>query len=185
MGKISSSSFINRDTMIHSTTVYARSSKPKRSFSIVVKGLMISTVLLSNIALGGGYVSAATNAPIFPIINHEYQNTVNIQDEEVLISNLNLAVQVIKESGWSIKALTDLMDSLTAIENRLFDGDGFHSKEELKTVVLETENVVTSYGGDGLPTLRGNGNAILEKTGRIKSKLGNGQVKTKPGLEVR
>jgi len=43
----------NVDAQLHMSATYTRHSKPKRTFSLVIKGIMLSSVMLSNIAMGG------------------------------------------------------------------------------------------------------------------------------------
>ncbi len=162
--------YINEDTQVHMTTTYTRHSKPKRVFSFVIKGMLISSALLTSIALGGVDAYASINPTITTTAIQQVE--VNIEDEQALISNLNLAVKVMQENGWSVKRLTAIMDQLNTIEKRLFGDNGFKFTEELKKAILETERVVTANGGDGLMTLRGKNVSIIESIGRIKSKLG-------------
>ncbi|BFH67321.1 hypothetical protein J27TS7_15760 [Paenibacillus dendritiformis] len=149
--------YANEETMIYSSTVYTRHSKPKRSFSFVIKGMIISAAFLASIASGGVSVNAASTPSIPPTIAAQ-QVQVNFEDEATLIANLNMAVKAIKEEGWTIQRLTKIMDQLTLIEDRLFDGNIFKGDEELrshlKIALTETESVFTAHGADGLPTLR-------------------------------
>ncbi|SFM05333.1 Copper amine oxidase N-terminal domain-containing protein [Paenibacillus sp. 1_12] len=175
MGNKTRESFVNTDTMVHMTTVYTKRGSgklTKRSFSFVVKGMLISSILLGALAVWSVNTYAATDPSIPPTSLATQQLKANYEDEDAIIMNLKSAVKVIKESGWSVKALTSLMDQLTLIEKEIFDGNGFKSTGVLKTAILETEAVVVSYGGDGLMTLKGNDNSILESLRRIKAKLG-------------
>lgn len=145
------------DTKLYLSTVYTRQSKPKRSFSLVIKGMIISATLLGSISLGGVSALAASTPSIPPTIAAQ-QVQVNFEDEATLIANLNMAVKAIKEEGWTIQRLTKIMDQLTLIEDRLFDGNIFRGNEELRSLLkialTETESVFTAHGADGLSTLR-------------------------------
>ncbi|CAM4415442.1 copper amine oxidase N-terminal domain-containing protein [Paenibacillus alkaliterrae] len=159
----------DEETKIHLSTVYTRHSKPKRSFSLVIKGMMISAALLGSIAIGGVPAHAASN-PSIPPTSAAQLIQANFEDESALVVNLNMAVTAIKENGWSVKRLTVLMDHLTAIEKKLSDTNSNKPSEGLMTAILEAEKVVASHGDDGLSTLRGEN--VSDKLSRIKEMVG-------------
>ncbi|MDU5141836.1 MAG: copper amine oxidase N-terminal domain-containing protein [Paenibacillus dendritiformis] len=148
--------YVNEETKIYSSTVYTRGSS-KRTFGFVIKGMIISATLLASIA-SGGFQANAASIPSIPPTTAAQQVQADFEDEATLIANLNMAVKAIKEEGWTTERLTKIMDQLTLIEDRLFDGNIFKGKEELrshlKIALTETESVFTAHGADGLPTLR-------------------------------
>ncbi len=162
----------NVDAQLHMSATYTRHSKPKRTFSLVIKGIMLSSVMLSNIAMGGVSAFAATSPdlPTHPISAPTSQQ-IQVQ-EDALVKNLRLAIKAIEEIGWSQKTLQVIAENLHAIDDKLTNDIGYKFTLGLKDAVVETKLVMSKFGGDGLTELRGKGNSINETLQSIEMKLG-------------
>ncbi|GMK39034.1 hypothetical protein PCCS19_20880 [Paenibacillus sp. CCS19] len=163
---------INNETQVHMTTVYSRQKSAKRTFSFVIKSMLIGSVLLGAFAFSGvNMASAATSNPTTQPVAAAQQIVNYQEDEQALIANLCLAVKVIKESGWTPIALTNILDSLEKIDAKASSPFGFSDVASLKPIIQETEKVAKLYGSDGLSTLR-SGGTITETIARIKQSTG-------------
>lgn len=162
---------------VQMSSVYTRSKPAKRSFALVVNGVLMTTALIGQLVLGGGSALAAPSSPSLssPIAAAQQQSVSSgyetyVFDEDTYVSNLNKAVAALKESGWSIETVTQVMDSLSAIEEKMDEGFAFQG-ESLRTALTNTKIVVTIQGGDGLSALRGQSNTIMSQVDRIKDRL--------------
>ncbi|WP_079912988.1 copper amine oxidase N-terminal domain-containing protein [Paenibacillus sp. 32352] len=163
---------MNENTQIHMSTVYTRQKPPNRTFSFVICRMLIGSMLLGSIALSGGNVASAATFNPTTQPGAAAQQVVNYQeDEQALIANLSLAVKVIKESGWTPTALTNILDSLEKIDTKANSPFGFLDVASLKPIIQETEKVAKLYGSDGLSTLR-SGETLTETIARIKRSTG-------------
>ncbi|KIL39543.1 hypothetical protein SD70_19255 [Gordoniibacillus kamchatkensis] len=162
---------------VQMSSVYTRSKPAKRSFALVVNGVLMTTALIGQLVLGGGSALAAPSPHSLssPVAAAQQQSVSSgyetyVFDEDTYVSNLNKAVAALKESGWSIETVTQMMDSLSAIEEKMDEGFAFQG-ESLRTALMNTKIVVTIQGGDGLSALRGQNNTILSQINRIKGRL--------------
>ncbi|ATA61246.1 hypothetical protein GS458_2811 [Geobacillus stearothermophilus] len=119
------------------TSVYTRNKgtnkSVKRSFSLVISNLLISTVLMGALGISGGTVEAAssTQTPTQVV-----QVTQKYQDDATLLANVNLALDVLKKNGLTLATLSLLHSSLKDIENKV-NANQFTSTNNLyKTLVL-------------------------------------------------
>ncbi|MEF3302523.1 stalk domain-containing protein [Paenibacillus sp. GYB003] len=162
---------------VQMNSVYTRSKPAKRSFALVVNGVLMTTALIGQLVLGGGSALAAPSSPSLssPIAAAQKQTIpsgyeTHVYDEDTYVSNLNIAVAALKESGWSIEIVTQVTDSLSAIEEKMDEGFSFQG-ESLRTALANTKIVVTIQGGDGLSALRGQSNTLMSQINRIKERL--------------
>lgn len=165
------------DVKVQMSSVYSRSKPAKRNFALIVNGVMFSTLLVAQLALGGGSAHAATPSLPTPVAAAQQKtaaSSINQQalDEQAYVSTLNNAVAALKESGWSLQAVSDIIDSLSAIEKKMDSGTAF-STGLLQKALINTRIVVIAQGGDGLPTLRGQESTILSTVERISNRLDN------------
>ena len=172
--------YVNENVQLHMSASYIRNgrsrsssepNKPKRTFSLVIKGLMLTPVLLSSLAVGGVSAFASTSPALpsqQPIVQVSQQ--VNLQEDE-LVTNLRLASKVINEIGWNQEALHAVADGLRAIDNKLTDDIGYRFTLGLKDAILDIKAILAKYGGDGLSGLRGQGNSINETLQSIEAKM--------------
>ncbi|WP_080833707.1 copper amine oxidase N-terminal domain-containing protein [Cohnella massiliensis] len=171
---------VNENIQLHMTATYIRNgrlknnlqpNKPKRTFSLVIKGFMLSSVLLSSLAVGGVSALAATSPdlPTHPIIAASSQLTK--VHEDALVENLRLAVKAIEDQGWTREKLQSIKACLTNIEEKLNEEASYGSASGLMDALLETEIVITKYAGDGL--FEGRYDSIYDTLQRIKTMLNN------------
>jgi hypothetical protein len=128
----------------------------------VVNSLLISSVLFRALSTGRGTTSTNSSKII---------QSDSVQDNQVLILNLELAIKTIEENGWSLKAFSSLVDSLMEIEMRL-NSNGISSTKSLKTLVVKAEVVIKKYNSGGITELMGKRNIALDSISRIKNMLG-------------
>lgn len=94
--------YVNEDVNLQMEATYTRHSKPKRSFDLVIKGILISSFMLSNFAMGGVSAFAATS-PDLPNSPTSVQASQQIQvQEDELVVNLRLAIKAIEDIGWDV-----------------------------------------------------------------------------------
>lgn len=171
---------VNENIQLHMSASYIRNgrsrsisepNKPKRTFSLVIKGFMLSSVLLSSLAVGGVSALAATSPdlPTHPIIAASSQLTK--VHEDALVENLRLAVKAIEDQGWTREKLQSIKACLTNIEEKLNEEASYGSASGLMDALLETEIVITKYAGDGL--FEGRYDSIYDTLQRIKTMLNN------------
>lgn len=163
------SHYVNSDVHLHMCATYKRQYKPKRSFSLVIKGIMLSSAMLG-ILTTTGVAAAATSLPDLaanPPTIHEVQQL----QEDQLVVNLRVAIKTIEEFGWSLETKQAMLDSLQKIESQFSEGSYFGTTG-LYDALLDAKYVYAKYGQDGLTALLGEGNSINETIQRIETKMG-------------
>lgn len=168
-------SYRNEDAQLHMSATYirkGRSGQSKRTFNLVIKGFMLSSVMLSSFATAGipAFAAASPDLPTHPISAQASQQ-VQVQDDELVV-NLRLAIKTIEELGWSQKTLQSISEYLHTIDNKLTDDLGYRFTWGLKDIIMDTKLAISKYGGDGLTELRGKGNSIIESIQSIETKMG-------------
>lgn len=151
--------YVSEDTQIQVTNVYRRNKtkrdKMKRTFNFVLKGMMLSSVLVSSViaGLGGGGVAKAdglnSQNPQDPnqtptsteVVRGEYQ------DEQARILNLKNSNRVLDAAiksgqldGWVYERV---MKSLVSIDIKLDIDKKFELSSELIDEMMKTENLLS------------------------------------------
>lgn len=142
---------ITEDTQVHMTAVHSRNKQKKktdvkRTFNLVINGLLLSSTLIGSVLLAGCGKAPIVNASPNPIPTPDVnlQQTVNpAQAEETLVSNLRMATKVIQaaidRNEWSLSMLDTLQSRLTSIEAKLAVDGKFTSNVDIATALTETD----------------------------------------------
>lgn len=167
---------INKSVQIHMSVEHSRKqgkSNVKRAFSLVMNGVLLSSMILGAITITGCQNSNNSNVKAAAAVTQQK----NVDDESAYISNLKLAVKAINDTitanNWSATSFDNLCKSLINIENKLKTSD-FKSnvalveaiKEASKTVNGVDVNKISSING-----LKGKYDNAVETLGRIKNRL--------------
>jgi len=147
---------VNEDTHLRMTATYTRRARAvdkkklvKRSFDLVVKGILISSTLLSSLAfakdthaaMAQTYTDMAYKAP-------EYVAPVRtVEDQQMaLVSNLRMAVKVLDASIKSGEISADFFDKVTksihTIDAYLLANQSFVVMDQLVSTVNQTDAVL-------------------------------------------
>lgn len=130
----------DQTTAIHLSSTYSRSkvngkSFAKRSFSIVVCGMMLGSNLI------GGLLSNNTVQSENSLSQSVSSGTLlNRFIDDVYLQNLRMAVQSLNADGWNFTRLRLVSNSLMEIEKKLSGNVDFLNIEALRSVILETED---------------------------------------------
>lgn len=141
---------------IYGVTEFTRKnkkSKVKKSFSVVLNGLMIGTVLASTFA--GPMVQANAVSGPLPDLDEGGETKIqastlsNYQDESGYLINLQQITSIlqdsIKESTVQASTYRSLLQSVTAIQTYLATSDKSPSQELISSVEITTEVVKKDY----------------------------------------
>lgn len=175
MSKVTS----NENIKMHMSTIHSRVKNKtvvKRAFSLVMNGVLISSVLLSSIALAG--CQSANGATVSDKVPIAITQQVNAEDEVTYITNLNMAIKaindVIASNGWTTSTFDSFYKTIIGIEVKL-NTDGFKNTESLVTTIKEADKTVSNVDATKLESIGG----LKEKhtntkdtINRIKNKLG-------------
>src|SRR5690606_453597 len=102
------------------SATYKRNSKPKRSFSLIIRGIMLSSVMLGTIA-ATGIPAFAASLPDLP--THPPSVQVSQQfEEDQLVVDLRLAIKTLEEFGWNKNTMQAILNKLLEIDVRLGEG---------------------------------------------------------------
>lgn len=154
------SDYVSEDTMIQMTTTYRRHTKTdkvKRAFNFVMKGMMMSSVMVSSfLQIGGGVAQAASldNLDADKDFNPDADiKTAQVevvkdayQDESAMILNLKNANRML-EAAVKTKQLDTwmferVMQALVVIEARIEVDGTFEKHQDLLDVILKTEDTL-------------------------------------------
>ena len=150
--------YVSEDTQIQVTNVYRRNKtkrdKMKRTFNFVLKGMMLSSVLVSSVVSGlGGALNAqasGTDEPPEPVPTPDAEQ-IEVQDayhdEQARILNLKNANKVL-EAAIRSKQLDswvyeNIMKSLISIDVKLDIDQKFVKSGELIDVMMKTESLLS------------------------------------------
>lgn len=142
---------VNFDIQVYVTSIYSRKEKTKKTFSLILSGMLMSTVILGNIVISGvSQVFASENTP--PSIQA-------VQAQQALLANLSKANQVLLVNGLTIPGLASLNIALKEIGTHLIT-KGFSLITELKKELNESEILVKATFSPG----NGEGRTAAVKT---------------------
>jgi len=131
---------VNFDIQVYVTSIYSRKKKTKRTFSLILSSMLMSTVLLGNIGISGvSQVFASENTP--PSIQA-------VQAQQALLANLSKSNQVLMDNGLTAPGLASLNNALKEIGNQLIT-KGFSLITELKKELKESEILVKATFSPG------------------------------------
>jgi hypothetical protein len=141
---------VSEDTQIHMSTVYTRNGvghkeNALRSFSFVIKGLLISSIFVGALVMGGAPTFASSNdATQVPSTAYTQQDNQNqFKDETAMISNLKMSVKVlnaaIQRGELSSDIYDNVMKKLTSIDVKLTMDGQFNSQDALAPVLRDTD----------------------------------------------
>jgi hypothetical protein len=144
---------IDSDTQVHMTTVYTRNGVGRkenafRTFSFVIKGLLISSALVGAIIGGSSSAFASANANPVPSTSIDYVMDVNsyLREEASLISNLKMATKVLQiaiDKGQLDSFVYEkVMKSLVSIDTKYAMGEDFKSVDALTPVLNSTDKAL-------------------------------------------
>ncbi|ASA25621.1 copper amine oxidase N-terminal domain-containing protein [Paenibacillus donghaensis] len=163
-------------TAIHLSSTYSRSkvngkSFAKRSFSIVVCGMMLGSNLI-------GGVLSNTTAQSENSFGQSISSGVLLNRfiDDVYLQNLRMAVQSLNADGWNLTRLRSLSNSLMEIEKKLSGNVDFLNIEALRSVILETEDSLVTN------PLSNRDRHLLAEEQRAKAVLV--QIKQKIGISI-
>lgn len=173
---------VSEDTQLHMSTTYTRNgvgSKKNviRSFSFVIKGLLISTTLVGSILTSGVSAFASENtstsqstAPYNVQVNDLYK------EETAIISNLKMATKVleaaIQRGELNASFYENVTQKLNALEALLLvDGD-FKSLDKLNPVLKYTDKVVKSEIDDSDLNVLAKRAKSIEALEKVQDRLG-------------
>lgn len=144
---------VSKDTQVHMTTTYTRTGKgpkdnAKRSFNFVVKGLMISSMLVGSVLTSGLSALASTDISAQPInapLAYESQQ-VEFADEVAMISNLKMAAKVltaaIKTNQLTPALYDNVMKGLVSIDTKTALDGAFKKSDELIPLINATDKLL-------------------------------------------
>lgn len=154
------SDYVSEDTMIQMTTTYRRHTKTdkvKRAFNFVMKGMMMSSVMVSSfLQIGGGVAKASSldNLDADKNFNpNEDVETAQVevvkdvyQDESAMLLNLKNANRMleaaVKTNQLDTWMFERVMQALVAIEARIEVDGSFENRQDLLDIILKTEDTL-------------------------------------------
>ncbi|MNV20224.1 hypothetical protein D3C71_1111140 [compost metagenome] len=185
---------VSEDTQVHMSTVYSRDTggtkakaKTKRTFSLVVKGILISSVLVGSL-LGGGASAFASSADVVTAVPVKQEAVVNdaFRDEFAMISNLKMATKVletaISRGELSVQIFDNLIKRLDAIEKKFDSDSSFLSTDSLKQVIDWTDAVLKKDIKIDVSTIASKRQESIDILQRVQGKMGTAAV-LREGLE--
>jgi hypothetical protein len=161
-----------------------------RAFSLVINGVLISSLLLSSLTLMGcqtanGEVSAKTPVTVVQQVNS------GIVDEQAYILNLSMAIKAINatisNNKWSVNSLDNLCKSLGIIEKKV-NAEVLKSNVDLIDVIKEADEAVNGVDITKISNIVGLKEKHIEAVDtikRIKSRLEIKDEQVKASIEVK
>lgn len=132
----------DQTTAIHLSSTYSRSKVngkgfAKRSFSIVICGMMLGSNLI------GGLLSS-TSIQSENSLSQSGSSGILLNRfiDDAYLQNLRMAVQSLNADGWNLTRLRLVSNSLMEIEKELSGNVDFINIEALRSVILETEDSI-------------------------------------------
>jgi len=143
---------VSGDTQLHMTTTYSRNGvgpkeNVKRTFNFVVKGMLISSILVGSVITSGFSAFANSNQGVSSTQLASSSTHDDYRDEQALFTNLKMATKVL-EAAISKGELTptvyeNVMNRLVAIEAKVAT-DGLNSSNDLLPILKDTDAILKS-----------------------------------------
>lgn len=171
----------NNDTQIHMTTVYKRKkggskNNMKRTFNFVMKGLLISSLLVGSLIIKAPPVSAAGDTTSQSVVESNVVIEDQYRDETAMITNLKMATKLldaaIKSGDIHPDFYDKVMKSLNAIDTKLVMNEEFHKLDELLVALKNTDEVLKAPIGSTDMTLLTKRAESISALESVQNKLG-------------
>lgn len=144
------SSNICNDAQVQLSTTYSRG-KPKRTFNMIINGVVMTTVLFSTLTMSACGQAASTKKS--PLATQKVSSEYNKNSAEV--QNLVMATKAINDmiskSNWTIGMFDSLINSLNSIDSKLASGDLKPSDLALKSAITSTDKSLSSIDFSSVP----------------------------------
>lgn len=164
------------DAQLHMEATYKRKGRSagsgvsKRSYNLVIKGFLLSSVLISSFATAGipAFASTSSDLSTYPITTQASQQV----QEDALVRSLRLSIEALNEIGWSKETLKVISEKLQSVDDRLTRDNDYRFTFGLGDAISDAKFTIAKHGvGNGLMNLVDKGNSINDTLQSIETKM--------------